>query len=43
MRLDKFIANLGYGSRTQVNRFIKDDYIGVNGETVNNKDFEIKF
>lgn len=43
MRLDKFIANLWYGSRTQVNRFIKDDYIGVNGETVNNKDFEIKF
>lgn len=43
MRLDKFIANLWYGSRTQVTRFIKDDYIWVNGETINNKDFEIKF
>ncbi len=43
MRLDKFIANLWYGSRTQVNKFIKDDYIGVNGETVNNKEFQLKF
>ncbi len=43
MRLDKFIANLWYGSRTQVNRYIKDDYIGVNGETIHNKDFELHF
>ena len=43
MRLDKFIANLGYGSRTQVIKYIKDDYIGVNGETINTPWFEIKF
>ena len=40
MRIDKFIANLWYGSRKQVGEYIKNEYIAVNGETIYEKDYE---
>ncbi len=43
MRIDKFISNLWYGSRKQIIQFIKNEYIQVNGETIYEKDFDIKF
>ncbi|MDD5770362.1 MAG: pseudouridine synthase [Candidatus Gracilibacteria bacterium] len=43
MRLDKFISNLGYGSRKQVAKYIWDEIISVNSEVIFQKDFEIKF
>ena len=41
MRLDKFIGNLGYGSRKQVAKYVKDELITVNGIIIWDKDFEI--
>lgn len=43
MRLDKFIWNLGYGSRKQVHDFIKKWYISINSETTFEKDRKISF
>ncbi|MGE4444178.1 MAG: pseudouridine synthase [Candidatus Altimarinota bacterium] len=43
MRIDKFISNLGYGSRKQIIDFIKNEYVQVNSETIYEKDFEINF
>lgn len=43
MRLDKFVANLWYGSRKQIAKYVKDEVIAVNWETVYDKDFEVHF
>ena len=43
MRLDKFISNLGYASRKQVAKYIKDWFIWVNAIDVYDKDYEIEF
>lgn len=43
MRLDKFIWNLGYGSRKQIHEHIKNWYIKVNFETTFEKDRKINF
>ena len=40
MRLDKFLANSGVGTRSEVKRFIKDKRVKVNGEIVSQKDIE---
>ncbi|HZG70162.1 MAG TPA: pseudouridine synthase [Chondromyces sp.] len=34
MRLDKVLANLGYGSRKEVKKMLKDGGVTVNGETI---------
>ena len=34
IRLDKFIANNGYGSRKEVNKLIRKNSVSVNGEIV---------
>jgi len=33
-RLDKIVANMGYGTRKEVKKFIKDGLISINGEIV---------
>lgn len=43
MRIDKFISNLGYASRKQIAKYIKDWHIGVNSETIYEKEYQIKF
>lgn len=43
MRLDKFISNLGYASRKQVAKYIKDWFIWVNALDIYDKDYEIEF
>ncbi|MDP5038834.1 MAG: rRNA pseudouridine synthase [Candidatus Gracilibacteria bacterium] len=43
MRIDKFISNLGYASRKEIIKFIKDGYIGVNGEIIYQKEYKIKY
>jgi 16S rRNA pseudouridine516 synthase len=43
MRLDKFIWNLGYGSRKQVHEHIRNWYISVNSEVTFEKDKKINF
>lgn len=41
MRLDKYLANSGVGSRSEVKRFIKDKRVKVNGEIVKNDSFNV--
>lgn len=41
MRLDKFLADLQLGTRSQVKEFIKKGLVAVNGETVTKADFKI--
>lgn len=41
MRLDKFLANSGIGTRSEVKRFIKDKRVKVNGEVVRSDSFNV--
>jgi 16S rRNA pseudouridine516 synthase len=41
MRLDKFLANSGVGTRSEVKRFIKDKRVKVNGEIVKSDSFNV--
>ena len=41
MRLDKFLANSGVGSRSDVKRLIKDKRVKVNGEVVRSDSFNV--
>ena len=41
MRLDKFLANSGIGTRSEVKRLIKDKRIKVNGEIVRSDSFNV--
>ena len=41
MRLDKFLANSGVGSRSEVKRLIKDKRAKVNGEVVRSDSFNV--
>ncbi|SER62510.1 pseudouridine synthase [Lachnobacterium bovis] len=41
MRLDKFLADLGYGTRSEVKNFIKKGNITVNGTKINKPEFKI--
>ena len=41
MRLDKYLANSGIGSRSEVKRFIKDKRVKVNGEVVRSDSFSV--
>ena len=41
MRLDKFLANSGIGSRSEVKRIIKDKRIKVNGEIIKRDSFNV--
>lgn len=40
-RLDKILANMGYGSRKDVKKFIKDGLVKVNGETIKDNEFKV--
>ena len=41
MRLDKFLANSGVGTRSEVKRFIKDKRVKVNGKIVRSDSFNV--
>ncbi len=41
MRLDKYLANSGVGTRSEVKRFIKDKRVKVNGEVVRSDSFNV--
>lgn len=41
MRLDKFLANSGVGSRSEVKRCIKDKRVKVNGAIIKNDSFDV--
>lgn len=41
MRLDKYLANSGIGTRSEVKRFIKDKLVKVNGEIVRSSSFDV--
>ena len=41
MRLDKFLANSGVGTRSEVKRFVKDKRVKVNGEIVRSDSFSV--
>lgn len=41
MRLDKYLANSGVGSRSEVKRLIKDKRIKVNGELIRSESFNV--
>ncbi|WP_456384546.1 pseudouridine synthase [Persephonella sp.] len=41
LRLDKFLADLGFGTRKEVRKLIKQKRVSVNGEIVNNPSFHI--
>lgn len=40
-RLDKILSNMGYGSRRDVKKYIKEGLIKVNNETVLNSDYKL--
>jgi 16S rRNA pseudouridine516 synthase len=40
-RLDKVLANMGYGSRKDVKKFIKSGLVKVNGRLVNDNEFKV--
>jgi len=40
-RLDKVLANMGYGSRKDVKKFIKDGLVKVNGAIVKDNEFKV--
>ncbi|MGM0126157.1 16S rRNA pseudouridylate synthase A [Enterococcus sp. AZ194] len=42
MRLDKFLADVGLGSRKEVKVFIKKGQVQVNGETIKSDKFQVK-
>lgn len=41
-RLDKVLSNMGYGSRKDVKKFIKDGLVKINGEVVKKNDIKVK-
>ena len=41
MRLDKFLANSGVGTRSEVKRFIKDKRVKVNGEIIKSDSYSV--
>lgn len=41
MRLDKFLANLKYGSRSEIKKMCKDGFISVNDNVIKNSDYNI--
>ncbi|MGC8941592.1 MAG: S4 domain-containing protein, partial [Sulfurihydrogenibium sp.] len=41
MRLDKFLSNQGFGSRSQVQKLIKQGFVKVNDQEVKNPAFHI--
>ena len=41
MRLDKYLANSGIGSRSEVKRFIKDKRVKVNGEIIRSDSYNV--
>jgi len=42
VRIDKMLANLGYGSRKEVKKFLKSGRVTVNGETVKDGKFHVE-
>lgn len=41
MRIDKLLSNLGYGSRKEIHKLIKDSKISINNKTVKSKQTKI--
>lgn len=41
-RLDKVLGNMGYGSRKDVKKFIKEGMVKVNGKIIVNNDFKVE-
>lgn len=41
MRIDKLLANVGYGSRKEVKKILKDGNVSVNGKTVKDAKFHV--
>lgn len=41
MRLDKFLAHAGFGTRKEVKKLLKDGWVTVNGEICKKDDFKI--
>ncbi len=41
MRLDKFLADMGYGSRKEVKQAIKKGVVAVNGQQVKSDKFQV--
>ena len=41
MRLDKLLANEGYGTRKEVKKLIKDGLVSINGEIIFKDDFKV--
>lgn len=41
IRLDKYLADMGLGTRTEVKRDIKKGWISVNGEIVKSPEYKI--
>lgn len=41
MRLDKYLALAGFGSRKEIKQYIRNGYVEVNGEVIKKDDFKI--
>lgn len=42
IRLDKYLGHIGYGSRSEVHKLIKEKRVTLNGEIVSQPDFHLK-
>ena len=40
-RIDKILSNLGYGSRSELKKFCKNDLVKVNGKVINNPGVQV--
>ena len=41
VRLDKYLANLGFGSRKEIAKMVKQGLVKVNGQSVSKSDIKL--
>ena len=41
IRIDKLLSNLGYGTRSEVHKYIKNGYVLINGEILKDQGFRV--
>lgn len=42
MRLDKYLADMGIGTRSEIKKMVRDKRVRVNGEIIRNADFKVQ-
>ena len=42
MRLDKYLSHMGFGTRNDVKKLIKNGWVTINDETIKKADYNVK-